>query len=84
MATWTRGLKALKATFDRAHDDGMRAIADRDYEGVAAAIRRENDVLQRQSRIIHEVRAKAGPPADAPARRRRSRAGRRTGRALRP
>lgn len=72
MATLTRGLKALKAKFDRAHADGMRAIADRDYEGFADAIRRENEVLQRQARMIHEVRAAAGLP-DVPVRRRRPR-----------
>ena len=73
MATLTRGLKALKAKFDRAHADGMRAIADRDYDGFADAIRRENEVLQRQSRMIHALRAAVGLPAAVPGVRRRSR-----------
>ena len=43
--------RALKAEFDAAHADGMRALKKRDLEGLERAIARERDIIKRQAAL---------------------------------
>ena len=44
--------KALKADFDATHAEGMRALDERDFEGVSRAIDRERRLIGQQKKRI--------------------------------
>jgi hypothetical protein len=51
--------QALKAQFDAAHADGMRALKRRDFEGLSRVIERERHIIQRQRDRLATQRKKA-------------------------
>jgi hypothetical protein len=50
--------RALKADFDAAHTEGMRAINEHDFERVSKAIDRERKLIDEQKKRIAAQRAK--------------------------
>lgn len=51
-------LSALKAEFDAAHAEGMRALKDRDLDGLSRAIERERNIIKWQQDRIAAQRKK--------------------------
>lgn len=54
----TKALRALKAEFDAAHAEGMRALKKRDLDGFARAIKLERNIVKRQQDRLAAQRKK--------------------------
>jgi len=49
--------KALKASFEAAHQAGQRALKRRDFVGVAKAVERERKLIEQQRLRLEKTRA---------------------------
>ena len=55
--------KALKADFDAAHEDGKRALKERDFESIAKVVERERELIEQQRRASTSSVLR-GPPSE--------------------